>query len=642
MRKNLKMNMRQIILCFCLLSLFFPCAAWSADGHPVVRLETNRGNITLELYEDRAPITVTNFLLYTALGFYDGADGNGSTVFHRVIDNFMIQGGGFSTAFYDNPSNPWLGRKSNLLASIPNEADNGLSNDAYTIAMARTTAPHSATSQFFVNVEDNAFLNHKDKTSDSNWGYAVFGKVISGTETVDAIKGVSTTNTVYQGFENVPDEAVVITKAAIENLGSFAGLAPKIWFPLVLSTGDIWETEICLINTGSADTWGTLQAFGLDGKALSDIIVQILPPNGRKEIRVSELFPETVGYIVFSSPDNAVSGCFKISAGEEYRLAAPAAKDNAAEMLHIPLLLSKPDWWTVISLVNTSSEIRNVEIAFNDGTVRTRSIGPGNLDIFMVRDLFDGEAPADLLSASIKNTSGIIGFQAMGSTGTKCLTGNLLTGNTASKQYFARTVSDANWFDLGVTYNPSESACEFRIKSSSANGTALMTNKAAVQGMGAYPGIFSSGDIPENAAWIEVESVNPDTGESCPVSGTGFFGSLDGNLLSGYTSAGMVGKSGLLPKLEKEGYTAAVFVNIGFTRAKVNLTAYDDGGNVIAESQLSLNARNSAFNLMAGFFDTDISGASYVRYAADKNVAAFQANLSGNSRMLDAMNLVIE
>ena len=632
--------MRQILVCFCLLAVLFPCAAWAADGHPVVRLETDKGNITLELYEDRAPITVTNFLLYTALGFYDGADGNGSTVFHRVIDNFMIQGGGFSAAFCDNPSNPWVGRKAPLFDPIQNEADNGLSNDAYTIAMARTSDPHSATSQFFINVKDNAFLNHVDKTANEKWGYAVFGRVISGTETVDAIKSVSTTDTAYQGFEDVPEEPVVITKAAIETLGSFAGLAPRLWFPLVLSTG-IWNTEICLINTGSDEMWGTLQAFSPEGTPVSDIAVQVVPPNGRKEIRVSDLFPETAGYIVFSSPVDAASGYFKISAGDEYRLAAPAARDNTVETLHIPLLLSAADWWTVISLVNTSSEVRNVEIAFNDGNVKTRSIAPGSLDIFLIRDLFGGESPAEIRSASIRNTAGIIGFQAMGSAGTTYLTGNLLTGNTGNRQYFLRTVSDPNWFNLGMVYNPLESACELKIKPYTSDGIALAVHKVTAESKDAYMGVFSSADIPEEAAWIEVEALASE-GEICPVSGTGFFGSLDGTLLAGYTASGMVGKSGFFPKLEKDGYTAAVFVNTGFTRAKVNLTAYDDGGNVMAQSQLSLDSRSSAFKQMAEFFDADISGAAYVRYAADKNVAAFQANLSGNSRMLDAMNLVTE
>lgn len=623
MRKNLRMHIRQITVSFCLLAILFPFAALAADGHPVVRLETNKGNITLELYEDKAPVTVTNFLLYTALGFYDGADGSGATIFHRVINDFVIQGGGHT----EN-----LSRKSTM-DPIQNEADNGLSNDAYTIAMARTDAPHSATSQFFINVKDNVHLNHIDKTSDQNWGYAVFGKVISGTETVDAIKTVAT-------VQDVPVEPVIITKAAIETLGSFAGLAPKLWFPLVLSTG-IWETEICMINTGAVGMVGILQGFSSEGQPVSYGIA-FLPPNGRKEIRVSEMFPETVAYIVFLSLDNTVSGYFKISAGDEYRLAAPAAKDNAAENIHIPLLMSAPDWWTVISLLNTSSETRSAEIVFNDGTVKTRNIGPGNLDIFMVRDLFEGEAPANLLSATVKNTAGIIGFQAMGSTGTKYLTGNLLTGNTGNRQYFARTVSDANWFDLAMTYNPSESACELKIKPYTANGTNLGTSTVTAEGRGSYLGLFSSADIPENAAWVEVESVNPDTGEICPVSGTGFFGSLDGNLLTGYTSSGMAGKSGLFPKLDKEGYTAAVIVNTEFSRTKVNLTAYDDSGNLIAESEISLDSRSSAFKLMAEFFDEDISGASYVRYAADKDVTAFQANLSGNSMMLDAMNLVIE
>jgi len=137
----------------------------------VVKLHTNFGEITLELDADKAPITVANFLKYVDSGFYDG------TIFHRVINNFMIQGGGFDTDM----------KQKNTEAEIKNEADNGLGNDKYTIAMARTSAPHSASSQFFINVADNDFLNHTSPTG-SGWGYCVFGKVTAGTEVIDKIK----------------------------------------------------------------------------------------------------------------------------------------------------------------------------------------------------------------------------------------------------------------------------------------------------------------------------------------------------------------------------------------------------------------------------------------------------------------------
>jgi peptidyl-prolyl cis-trans isomerase B (cyclophilin B) len=160
----------------------------------VVTLHTNFGDITLELDAEKAPITTANFLQYVDNGFYDG------TIFHRVINGFMIQGGGFDTNM----------NQKDTLDEIKNEADNGLINDIYTIAMARTSAPHSASSQFFINVASNDFLNHT-APSGSGWGYCVFGKVTAGKEVVDKIKKVATTS--RKGHQDVPVDPVIIEKA---------------------------------------------------------------------------------------------------------------------------------------------------------------------------------------------------------------------------------------------------------------------------------------------------------------------------------------------------------------------------------------------------------------------------------------------
>lgn len=161
-----------------------------------VVLETSLGNIQLDLFADKAPTSVANFLQYVNDGYYDG------TQFHRVIDGFMIQGGGFTADLV----------KKDTRGAIQNEADNGLLNTTGSIAMARTNAPHSATSQFFINVADNNFLNHSGKTP-RQWGYAVFGNVTQGMDVVTAIKAVPT-NT-QAGFANVPVEPVLIIKAYV-------------------------------------------------------------------------------------------------------------------------------------------------------------------------------------------------------------------------------------------------------------------------------------------------------------------------------------------------------------------------------------------------------------------------------------------
>ncbi|MFE4361882.1 MULTISPECIES: peptidylprolyl isomerase [unclassified Kitasatospora] len=161
-----------------------------------VKLSTNHGDIVLRLDAEKAPATVENFLRYVTDGFYDG------TVFHRVIDNFMVQGGGME---------PGLKRKETR-APIENEADNGLKNVKYSVAMARTGDPHSATAQFFINVADNDFLNHSGKNP-QGWGYAVFGEVVEGQEVVDAIRAVATGS--RAGHQDVPKEDVVLVKAEV-------------------------------------------------------------------------------------------------------------------------------------------------------------------------------------------------------------------------------------------------------------------------------------------------------------------------------------------------------------------------------------------------------------------------------------------
>ena len=173
-----------------------PAAA--ATANPRVALETNKGKIVLELDAAKAPKTVANFLEYVKSGHYDG------TIFHRVIAGFMVQGGGFDTRMEQKPTRP----------PVQNEADNGLKNARGTVAMARTSDPHSASSQFFVNLVDNTFLNYKSKDA-QGWGYTVFGKVVEGMDVVDAIAKIKTGPRGPFGSD-VPNEGVQITKASVQ------------------------------------------------------------------------------------------------------------------------------------------------------------------------------------------------------------------------------------------------------------------------------------------------------------------------------------------------------------------------------------------------------------------------------------------
>jgi peptidyl-prolyl cis-trans isomerase B (cyclophilin B) len=163
----------------------------------MITLHTNFGDIKLDLYNDKAPKTVANFIEYAKSGHYD------NTIFHRVIDGFMIQGGGFAPGMEEKQTNK----------PIKNEANNGLSNCKYSVAMARTMEPHSASAQFFINVNDNKFLDFKSETTDG-WGYCVFAQVVEGTEVVDKIKGVATGNFGYV-HQDVPLEDVLIKSVTV-------------------------------------------------------------------------------------------------------------------------------------------------------------------------------------------------------------------------------------------------------------------------------------------------------------------------------------------------------------------------------------------------------------------------------------------
>ena len=181
-----------------LITLFFTATAQAAN--PVVKLETSEGDIVIELYQDKSPITVANFLAYVDAGFYTG------TVFHRIIPNFMIQGGGFSADY----------KKKATKAPIQNEADNGIKNARGTIAMARTGEPHSATAQFFINTVNNSNLDHRSKDM-RGWGYTAFGKVTKGMDVVDKISATPTSGGSLDGYpaRDVPVSPIIIKKATV-------------------------------------------------------------------------------------------------------------------------------------------------------------------------------------------------------------------------------------------------------------------------------------------------------------------------------------------------------------------------------------------------------------------------------------------
>jgi len=212
-QRNHRMNALTRLALLCLL-LVLPLTHTLADEqHPRVRISTSMGDIVLELNREKAPKSVANFLNYVQEGFYDG------TIFHRVIDGFMVQGGGFTQDF----------QKKTPHAPIENEANNGLKNLNGTVAMARTNAPHSATAQFFINVADNGFLDHRSPTP-RGWGYAVFGKVVEGMDVVNKIRKTPT-GSGGPFRKDVPRTPVVIEKVTMDNGSPNMPMSPSSSMP---------------------------------------------------------------------------------------------------------------------------------------------------------------------------------------------------------------------------------------------------------------------------------------------------------------------------------------------------------------------------------------------------------------------------
>jgi cyclophilin family peptidyl-prolyl cis-trans isomerase len=194
---KLQNRLRTLLNCVLTLAVLLSALPALAAENPTAVIQTSKGDIHLELFRDQAPVSVANFINYANNGFYDG------TIFHRVISHFMIQGGGFT---------PEMEKKATG-EPITNEANNGLSNKRGTIAMARTSDPHSATAQFFINVQDNMNLDHTGQTSPGGWGYAVFGRVTSGMEVVDEIRFVQTAR--VGPYSDVPVDPVIIEHVTV-------------------------------------------------------------------------------------------------------------------------------------------------------------------------------------------------------------------------------------------------------------------------------------------------------------------------------------------------------------------------------------------------------------------------------------------
>jgi hypothetical protein len=406
-----------------------------------------------------------------------------------------------------------------------------------------------------------------------------------------------------------------------------------LYFPHI-DTNLPWQTEIAIINTSNQTVTGTLRALSNAGQPIGTKAVT-LTAHGRKQITVANEFTNhtNIGYIIFDTDSTAVQGYTKFYQAGKYRSAIPAVKEMNTSDIYISHIASNADWWTGVSLVNTTSETKELTMTFSNGQTRNITLNANEHKAFSIRSLFNDQPQPGIESAVITHASGVIGLELFGSSGWGTqLEGILLTDKTTSTIYYPHVASDDSWWTGIVAYNPSASTCTITITPYSAQGTALSSSTFPIAGKGKYVGVVTQLGLPAQTAWFKIDSTNNFF--------TGFelFGTTDGQQLGAYAGGSSTcAKMGVFPKIEKNGWTGIAFVNTVANAASVTLSAYNDAGSLVATEVLPVAGHAKMVKPAEDLFTQDISGATYIAYSSDRNVVGFQLNGSADGTMLDGL-----
>jgi hypothetical protein len=478
------------------------------------------------------------------------------------------------------------------------------------------------------------------KVNGSAAAYPVSNFVLNSTVTLEAIPANGYAFSGWSGNVTGTANPALLTMNCDKTVtATFIPLIAKLYLPHVASHGgnspDMWETEVCLINTGDQALDGTLRPYRHDGQAASSGKAITLAPHGRWSRIVGDgefTNPAEIGYMIFESASDRVVGYTRFYREGIYRTAIPAVKESNASDIYISHIASNAEWWTGISLVNTTSATKMLTITFNDGQSRPITLDANEHKAFDIASLFDNRPQPDIRSAVITDASGIIGLELFGTNGVNSqMDGFPLTGKTASTLYYPH-VAGGDWWTGIVAYNPAESPCTITITPYDAEGTPLAHSTSSIEGKERYIGAFPALGLPAETAWFEIDSTQQ------PLSGFELFGTVDGNQLAAYAGEGATGaKTGIFPKIEKNGWTGIAFVNTEAAEASVTLTAYRDDGTPAAIQALAVRGHAKEIKLAEDLFVQDISGATYIAYSSDRNVVGFQLNGSADETMLDGL-----
>jgi tripartite motif-containing protein 71 len=461
--------------------------------------------------------------------------------------------------------------------------------------------------------------------SNALWITITSGSGGSGNGTV-SFNVAANMGTQRTGIITIGDKAFTIVQAGSNAL---------LYFPHV-DTSLPWQTEIAIINTSAQTVTGTLKGFSNDGQLVETMAVT-LSARSRRQITVANEFTNhiNIGYIIFDTSSATVQGYTKLYQAGIYRAATPAVKVVNTGDIYVSHIDSSAQWWTGVTLVNTTAETKNMTITFNDGQSVPYTLNPNQRRVFTIGSLLNDPLQPTIQSAVITNASGVIGLELFGSNagigmGGNQLEGILLTDKTASTIYYPHIDSNGWWTGI-VAFNPAESACTITVTPYSTLGTALATSTLSIAGKRKYVGTVEQLNLPAQTAWFWIDSTRP-------LSGFELFGTASGNQLAAYSeSGGTGGMAGVFAKIEKSGWTGIAFVNKEDNTASVTLTAYNDSGTAVATQVLPVGGHAKVVNLVEAIFTQDISGATYIAYTSDRNVVGFQLNGTSDDTMLDAL-----
>ena len=420
-----------------------------------------------------------------------------------------------------------------------------------------------------------------------------------------------------------------LVSSTIDLRSALAGTAP-IYFPHI-STKEPWQTEIALVNTNNQTVSGTLEGYNNGGQLIETKNIT-LSPRGRRQITIANEFSNQsdIGYIIFNTNHTGIQGYTKFFQNGLYRTAIPAVEEINTSDIYISHIASNDNFWTGISLVNTTAVTKNLVIKFNDGRNVNYTIDPYEHKIFTIAGLFGGQPQTGIESAVISNANGIIGLELFGND--TQLDGLLLTDGTVSTIYYPHVADINTWWTGIVAYNPSTAGCSITITPYSETGTVLPTSTIPISGKEKYIGVVKNLGLDEQTAWFKIDSTRP-------LSGFELFGTNNGKLLAAYAEgSGGGAKQGVFPKIEKTGWTGIAFVNTEGGAASVTLTAYNDSGTAIATDTISVGGHAKVVNMVERIFEPQsINNATYVTFVSDKNVVGFQLNGSSDGKMLDGL-----